>query len=66
MAVSEKTTLTKLARAFYEERGTYMSPLGTPDGDKAYLLWAEWAVSTIETEAQAMKEKEAWEAKAGR
>ena len=40
-------TLAEHCRAFYEERGTYQPLLGTPGGDEAYRLWAEWAFSNM-------------------
>ncbi len=35
------------ARAIYVETGIYIPLLGTPEGDKAYELWAEWVLANM-------------------
>ncbi len=54
------------ALMFYEERGVDMPLIGTPEGDKAYSLWAKWAFADMnddrqQAEAEALAAIEEWE-----
>lgn len=57
-----------LERAYeiYLETGFYLPLIGTPEGKRAYRLWAEWISYRLEgdgseAEAKALAAIEAWE-----
>ncbi len=57
--------LYELARKFFDDRGVTMPLAGTPEGDKAFRLWAKWGYADVdgkhpERKAAALREIETW------
>ncbi len=62
----QEPELLERAHEIYLETGVYLPAHGTPEGDRAYKLWAEWMTyrlegDGLEAEARAMAAIEAWE-----
>ncbi len=62
----QEPEILECAHKIYLQTGIYLPVHNTPEGDKAYKLWAEWMMyrlegDILEAEAKALAAIEAWE-----